>query len=85
MPSTTSLFNGFLGDFPELSTELAQYIDTLKKTTGDDTLQAAVEAALKAEQKDKAMDLLIQNCTALNSAPEKSVSILIKASNVAEN
>jgi len=70
---TSSLFNGFLGSFQELAVELAQYIDTLKKSPTEDALHSSVEAALKKEDREQALKLLVENASVLNSAPEKNI------------
>jgi len=69
---SSSLFNGFLGSFEELAVELVQYIDNLKKSPTDDTLHSAVESALKKDDKEQALKVLVENASVLNSAPEKS-------------
>jgi len=69
----SSLFNGFLGSFEELAAELANYIDTLKKSPTEDGLHSAVQASLKKEDKEQALKLLVDNASALNSAPEKNI------------
>jgi hypothetical protein len=69
--ATNSLFNGFLGSFDELAVELAQYLDTLRKS--DDTIQPTVEEALKKEDRGTVLERLTESTSILNSAPEKSL------------
>jgi len=69
-PTTTLLIEG---SFEELADELAQYIDNLKKSHGDEgsNIQAEVTAHLKENKKDEALKKLIMGSQALNQAPEK--------------
>jgi hypothetical protein len=71
-PTTTLLIEG---SFEELADELAQYIDSLKKTQGDEssTLQAECEEVLKDNQKDEALKKLVMGSQVLNQAPEKGM------------
>ncbi|KAF2797796.1 eukaryotic translation initiation factor 3 subunit M [Melanomma pulvis-pyrius CBS 109.77] len=69
-PTTTLLIEG---SFEELTDELAQYIDNLKKTHGDEnsSIQAECEALLKDNQKDEVLKKLVMGSQTLNQAPEK--------------
>ena len=71
-PTTTLLIEG---SFEELADELAQYIDNLKKTQGDETstLQTECEELLKDNQKDEALKKLVMGSQVLNQAPEKGI------------
>jgi hypothetical protein len=69
---TSSLFNGFLGTFEELSVELAQYIDSLQKPNTDDLIQPSVEESLKNKDREGTLAVIAKHAPALNSAPEKS-------------
>jgi hypothetical protein len=70
MPS--ALFNGFLGDFDDLAVEFAQSIDSLQKAPSEETFQSTVEEALKSEDKDAVVRLLVTKSILLHTAPEKS-------------
>ncbi|MCJ1360106.1 MAG: hypothetical protein MMC33_010109 [Icmadophila ericetorum] len=61
------------GSFEELTEELAQYIDDLKKKSSEDVTGIRAETAqlLEQGQKDEALKKLVTASTALNSAPEK--------------
>ncbi|KAF2708542.1 PCI-domain-containing protein [Pleomassaria siparia CBS 279.74] len=69
-PTTTLLIEG---SFEELTDELAQYIDSLKKTHGEEssTIQSQCEALLKDNKKDDVLKLLVMGSQTLNQAPEK--------------
>lgn len=69
-PTNTLLIEG---SFEELADELAQYIDNLKKSQGEESsnIQAECDAHLKENQKDEALKKLIVGSQALNQAPEK--------------
>lgn len=74
-PTTTLLIEG---SFEELTDELAQYIDNLKKTHGDEnsSIQAECEALLKDNQKDEVLKKLVMGSQTLNQAPEKGMQSL---------
>ncbi|OCK78698.1 eukaryotic translation initiation factor 3 subunit M [Lepidopterella palustris CBS 459.81] len=69
-PTTTLLIEG---TFEELVDELAQYIDNLKKTHGDETsnIQAECTQLLEEKKKDDVLKKLVTGSTVLNQAPEK--------------
>ncbi|PSN65375.1 PCI-domain-containing protein [Corynespora cassiicola Philippines] len=69
-PTTTLLIEG---SFEELADELAQYLDGLKKSQGDETsnIQAETADLLKENQKDEVLKKLVMGSQALNQAPEK--------------
>ncbi|KAF2015859.1 eukaryotic translation initiation factor 3 subunit M [Aaosphaeria arxii CBS 175.79] len=69
-PSTTLLIEG---SFEELADELAQYIDNLKKSQGDESsnIQPEVAKDLKDNKKDEVLKKLVVGAQALNQAPEK--------------
>jgi translation initiation factor 3 subunit M len=69
-PTTTLLIEG---SFEELADELAQYIDNLKKSQGEEgsTVQSSVAQFLKDEKKDDVLKQLVMGSQTLNSAPEK--------------
>jgi len=61
------------GTFEELADEFAQYIDTLKKSKGDEesNLQSETADLLKENKKDDVLKKLVVGGQALNQAPEK--------------
>ena len=61
------------GSFEELSEELAQYIDDLKKKQSDEAANTRTEIAPFLEQgrQDDILKKLVANSIALNAAPEK--------------
>ena len=61
------------GSFEELADELAQYLDTNKKSQGDEgsKIQSEVTPLLQENKKDDALKKLVTGSAALNSAPEK--------------
>ncbi|KAH7132461.1 hypothetical protein B0J11DRAFT_557143 [Dendryphion nanum] len=69
-PTTTLLIEG---SFEELADELAQYIDTLKKSHGDESssIQTEVGQLLQDNKKDDVLKKLIVGSQSLNQAPEK--------------
>jgi translation initiation factor 3 subunit M len=69
-PNTTMLIEG---SFEELAEELAQYIDTLKKASGDESssIQSESAALLKENKKDEVLKKLVMGAQTLNQAPEK--------------
>ncbi|KAF1995148.1 PCI-domain-containing protein [Amniculicola lignicola CBS 123094] len=69
-PTTTLLIEG---SFDELTDELAQYIDTLKKSQGDEAsdIQAECTQLLADNKKDDVLKKLVMGSQALNQAPEK--------------
>ncbi|KAF3006030.1 hypothetical protein E8E13_010702 [Curvularia kusanoi] len=69
-PKNTLLIEG---SFEELTDEFAQYIDTLKKSQGDESSNVQQETAdlLKENKKDEVLKKLVVGAQALNQAPEK--------------
>ncbi|KAF1830024.1 PCI-domain-containing protein [Decorospora gaudefroyi] len=61
------------GTFEELTDEFAQYIDSLKKSQGDESTKLQGECAdlLKENKKDDVLKKLVVGSQALNQAPEK--------------
>jgi translation initiation factor 3 subunit M len=63
------------GSFEELSDELAQYIDEIKKRQGEEgTVQAEISPLLKQGQKDEVLKKLVLGSSVLNAAPEKGLT-----------
>ncbi len=75
-PKNTILIEG---SFEELTDEFAQYVDSLKKSQGDETSKLQSECAdlLKENKKDEVLKRLVVGSQALNQAPEKGTSRLI--------
>lgn len=71
-PKNTLLIEG---SFEELTDEFAQYIDTLKKSQGDEAsnLQGETADLLKDNKKDEVLKRLVVGAQALNQAPEKGM------------
>ena len=71
-PKNTLLIEG---SFEELTDEFAQYIDTLKKSQGDESSNVQQESAdlLKENKKDEVLKKLVVGAQALNQAPEKGM------------
>lgn len=71
-PVTTLLIEG---SFEELADELAQYIDGLKKSQGDESssVQSTTADLLKENKKDEALKQLVMGSQSLNQAPEKGM------------
>jgi translation initiation factor 3 subunit M len=69
-PKNTLLIEG---TFEELTDEFAQYVDTLKKSQGDESSNIQAESAelLKENKKDEVLKKLVVGAQALNQAPEK--------------
>ncbi|KAF2178584.1 PCI-domain-containing protein [Zopfia rhizophila CBS 207.26] len=69
-PTTTLLIEG---TFEELTDELAQYIDNLKKSQNDESSNVQAECAqlLQENKKDDVLKKLVMGSQALNQAPEK--------------
>ncbi|OAL49173.1 PCI-domain-containing protein [Pyrenochaeta sp. DS3sAY3a] len=69
-PKNTLLIEG---TFDELTDEFAQYIDSLKKSQGDEASNLQGESAdlLKENKKDEVLKKLVVGSQALNQAPEK--------------
>ncbi|KAF2196305.1 eukaryotic translation initiation factor 3 subunit M [Delitschia confertaspora ATCC 74209] len=69
-PTNTLLIEG---TFEELADELALYIDSLKKSQGDETsnIQAECAQLLQENKKDEVLKRLVMGGQALNQAPEK--------------
>lgn len=63
------------GTFEELTDEFAQYIDSLKKSQGDESANLQAESAelLKENKKDEVLKKLVVGSQALNQAPEKGM------------
>ena len=63
------------GSFEELSEELAQYCDDIKKKQGDDTSNTRTEITTFLEQgrQDDVLKKLVTSGAALNAAPEKGM------------
>lgn len=61
------------GSFEELADELAQYLDTIKKSQGDEgsKIQSEVAPLLQENKKDDALKKLVTGSASLNTAPEK--------------
>ena len=72
IPTDTLLIDG---SFEELSEELADYLDGVRKKQADDApgVKAEITPLLEAGQKDLVLRKLITASIALNSAPEKGV------------
>lgn len=69
IPTNTLLIEG---TFEELADELAQYIDSIRKTPAEGaTLQSEVSTLLKDGSKKEALQKIVENVSILNSAPEK--------------
>ena len=73
-PTTTLLIEG---SFEELADELAQYIDTLKKSLGDESskIQGEIGPLLQEDKKDDVLKKLIVGSQSLNQAPEKGTIV----------
>jgi translation initiation factor 3 subunit M len=71
-PVTTLLIEG---SFEELSDELAQYVDNLKKSHGDESsdIQGEVAQLLQDNKKDEVLKRLVMGSQVLNQAPEKGM------------
>ena len=65
------------GSFEELSEELAQYIDDIRKRQGEDNsnLRGEIAPLLEKEQQDDVLKKLVSSSAALNAAPEKGKHI----------
>ena len=65
------------GTFEELTDEFAQYIDSLKKSQGDESANLQGESAdlLKENKKDDVLKKLVVGSQALNQAPEKGTAL----------
>ena len=71
-PTNTLLIEGSL---EELSDELAQYIDNLRKIQNvEGAIQPEVASLLKEEKNEDAMKKLVGAAAILNTAPEKGAS-----------
>jgi hypothetical protein len=75
-PKNTILIEG---TFEELTDEFAQYIDSLKKSQGDEAsnLQGETADLLKENKKDDVLKKLVVGGQALNQAPEKGRSAIL--------
>jgi translation initiation factor 3 subunit M len=73
MPGPTNSLLLIEGPFEELTDELAQYIDQLKKSQGDasSSLQSEIEPLAKDDNKVEVLKKLVTASSVLNSAPEK--------------
>lgn len=71
-PTTTLLIEG---TFEELTDELAQYLDNLKKGQGDEAsnVQETVAGLIQQDKKDDVLKQLVMGSQALNQAPEKGM------------
>ncbi|EON66699.1 eukaryotic translation initiation factor 3 subunit M [Coniosporium apollinis CBS 100218] len=69
-PANTLLIEG---SFEELTEELAQYIDNLKRAQGDESpgIQSEIASLLQENKKDEVLKRLVTGSAVLNSAPEK--------------
>ncbi|KAK8168105.1 eukaryotic translation initiation factor 3 subunit M [Phyllosticta citrichinensis] len=69
-PTNTLLIEG---SFEELADELAQYLDALRKSQGEESsaVQSEVAQLLEENKKDEVLKKLVTASAALNSAPEK--------------
>ncbi|ORY09305.1 eukaryotic translation initiation factor 3 subunit M [Clohesyomyces aquaticus] len=69
-PTTTLLIEG---TFEELTDELAQYLDGLKKSQDDEgsNIQGECAELMKDNKKDEVLKKLVMGSAALNKAPEK--------------
>ncbi|KAF2740551.1 eukaryotic translation initiation factor 3 subunit M [Polyplosphaeria fusca] len=69
-PTNTLLIEG---TFDELTEELAQYLDNLKKTQGEENSGIQTECAelLQQNKKDEVLKKLVMGSQTLNQAPEK--------------
>ncbi len=74
LPSNTLLIEG---TFEELAEELAQYLDSIKKSPDADapTIQSEVSSLLQNNQKDEALKKLVTGSAALNGAPERGITL----------
>ena len=62
------------GSFVELSDELAQYIDDIKKKQGvESNLKAEISPLLQQNRQEEALKKLVLASSVLNSAPEKGM------------
>ncbi|KAK8256256.1 eukaryotic translation initiation factor 3 subunit M [Phyllosticta capitalensis] len=71
-PTNTLLIEG---SFEELADELAQYLDALRKSQGEESsaLQTEVGQLLEENKKDEVLKKLVTGSAALSGAPEKGV------------
>ena len=67
------------GEPKDLSEELAQFIDGIKKT---ETVYPEVSRLCEANKLDDVLKVLITNASALNSAPEKGTFTVAIATNL---
>ncbi|KAF2876398.1 eukaryotic translation initiation factor 3 subunit M [Massariosphaeria phaeospora] len=72
-PTTTLLIEG---SFEELTDELAQYIDNLKKSQGDEAsnIQEECVQLFTENKKDEVLKRLVMGSQVLNQAPEREVT-----------
>lgn len=62
------------GSFEELAEELAQYIDGIKKTQGEEgSLQGEIAPLSEQGQKDEVLKKIVTASAILNAAPEKGM------------
>ena len=62
------------GSFEELADELAQYIDDLKKKSGESSsIQSEIAPLLEQQKQQDVLKKLVNGSSALNSAPEKGM------------
>jgi len=71
-PTNTLLIEG---SFEELADELAQYIDGIKKSQGEEgpNLQAEIAPLSEQRQKDEVLKKIVTASAILNAAPEKGM------------
>jgi hypothetical protein len=69
------------GSFEELSEELAQYFDDIKKKNGDESanLKGDILPLLEQNQQDEVLKKLVTGSNVLNAAPEKGMSLAIES------
>ena len=74
-PSNTLLIEG---SFEELSDELAQYIDDVRKKQGDSgpSTHSEIASLLEQGQQDEALKKLVTASSTLHQAPEKGTELL---------
>jgi len=75
-PKNTILIEG---SFEELTDEFAQYIDSLKKSQGEEAsnLQGETAELLQENKKDDVLKKLVVGAQALNQAPEKGMGAML--------
>ncbi len=84
-PTNTLLIEG---SFEELAEELAQYIDGIKKSQGEEaSLESEITSLSEQGQKDEVLKKIVTASAILNAAPEKGKNAvgLVEASIDADN